>query len=76
MSDELITIAAFPNPVLANIVKGFLESEGIDCFIANEEIFGIHAGHALIDGGVKVRVRESDVERARAALAEAELETP
>jgi hypothetical protein len=78
MSDDLVTIASFPSSPLAYIVKGLLEAEGIDCYIANDAMFDTHPGCVWADGGVHVRVRESDVARARAAIeeAEAQLETP
>lgn len=64
MANDLVDIASFMNPVLAQIVRGRLEASGIDCWLANDTIFGIHPGHAWVDGGVKLRVRECDAERA------------
>ena len=72
MADDLVDIASFMNPVLAQIVRGRLEAEGIDCWLANDTIFGAHPAHAWIDGGVKVRVREADAEQAAAILRQAE----
>ncbi len=72
MADRLVDIASFMNPILAHIVRGRLEASGIESWLANDTIFGVHPAHAWIDGGVKVRVRESDVERAAALLKEAE----
>lgn len=72
MSNDLVDIASFMNPVLAQIVRGRLEVAGIDSWLANDTIFGVHPGHAWVDGGVKIRVRESDAERARALIKQAD----
>ena len=72
MAEDLVDIASFMNPVLAQIVRGRLEASGIDCWLANDTIFGVHPGHAWADGGVKLRVRESDAKRAAALLKQAE----
>jgi len=71
-TEDLVTIASFFNPVEAQIVKGMLESEGIDCFLANDVVFTVNPGYALADGGVHLRVRESDAVRARELLSEEE----
>ena len=63
-SDDLVTIASFPNPIEAHIAKGKLESEGIDSYVANDTLFSINPGYVWADGGVHLRVRESDAPRA------------
>lgn len=37
-SAGLVTLARFTNPAEAQIVRGMLESAGIDCFLAGENI--------------------------------------
>lgn len=59
-----MTIASFPNPVAAHIARGKLESEGVDCYVANDTLFAINSGYVWADGGVHLRVRESDAEKA------------
>ena len=61
MSEQLITIDTFTHDGRAHICKTKLESEGIECFIAGEHSASI--GYPLV-GEVRLRVKESDVERA------------
>ena len=68
MYEDLRTVASFNNPVLAHILRGRLEAEGIEAHVANDIIFNANPAHAWTDGGVKVRVRESDAPRALAII--------
>lgn len=72
MYEDLRTVASFPNPFLAHIVRGRLEAEGIEAHVANDVIFNANPGHAWADGGVKVRVRESDAPRALEIIEDAQ----
>jgi hypothetical protein len=63
------TVAAFDNPVMAEMAKARLESEGLAVQLADEHTVGI-AGHlATAIGGVKVQVPEEDAGHAREILA-------
>lgn len=64
----LITLAAFNTPLEAHIVRGRLETEGIECLLANEQILGVHPGLNFALGGVQLKVREEDYPRALAIL--------
>ena len=68
MSEPLVTVATFPNPVEAQIARNALADEGIAAYLADAETVGMlwHVGTAL--GGVKVQVAEADLERARRVL--------
>lgn len=67
MPEKLITIARFSQAMEAYLSKGRLESEGIECFIADEfTTTSWLLANAL--GGVKLNVRESDIERALEVL--------
>jgi tetratricopeptide (TPR) repeat protein len=61
---ELVTIAAFSFPAQAHVVKGRLEAEGIRAFVVDEELVTANWLYSGAVGGVKVKVREGDVERA------------
>jgi len=65
MADRLVTIAGFPNAMLAHMAKLRLEEEGIVSFLADE--FGATMVPLGVEG-VKLQVRESDAEAARAVL--------
>lgn len=67
--NQLITIAAFSQPIEAHLVKTRLESEGIECFLANEHIVTMNWLWSNAVGGVELQVKESDVEKATEILA-------
>jgi hypothetical protein len=48
-----------------HILKGRLVSEGIDCFISNENMIGVHPFWAVALGGIKIQVPVDQVEVAR-----------
>lgn len=66
----LVTIAHYTNPLEAHIARGRLESEGIEAFVADENI--IWANWLLSDavGGVQLRVTAENSIRARRILNE------
>lgn len=64
MSEKLITIATFSQAIEAHVSKTKLESEGIICFIADENIVNMNWFYSNAVGGVKLQVKESDVKRA------------
>ena len=52
------------------IIKGRLESEGIECFVRDELTTQVISMYSVALGGIKLQVKESDVERAVAILKE------
>ncbi|MFO1518965.1 MAG: DUF2007 domain-containing protein [bacterium] len=64
MSAPFVTIATFSRPFEAYLAKGKLESEGIEVFIADENIVGINWLLSNLVGGVKIQVREEEREKA------------
>ena len=48
----------------AHLVKSKLESEGIPCFIFDEQINAIDPMLAFATGGIKLKVAETDLQRA------------
>ncbi len=69
---KLVTIATFNDPFSANLAKGKLESEGIECFTASEHRLGRSFGVGGMLGPIKLQVKESDMERADKLLQEIE----
>ena len=66
MSDEpLVTIATFLSLSEAQLAKGALEAEGIDCFLADENIAGVYSA---VIGGIRLQVSAEDETRARQVL--------
>ena len=66
--DDLITIATFSHPTEADPVVAWLESEGIECFLTNEHTVSMNWLYSNAIGGVGVRIRAADVERANEIL--------
>lgn len=66
--DDLITVATFSHPTEADPVVAWLESEGIECFLTNEHTVTMNWLYSNAIGGVGVRIRAGDVERANEIL--------
>lgn len=64
----MITLATYPNYLEANIVAGYLNANGIKCFIADENLSRVYnsVGAGVFDA--RIMVTEADVERATALL--------
>ena len=63
---DFVQIGSFPSSFEANLAKSRLESEGIECFISDENISKV-LGSGLVDGifgGVKLWVKCLDKEKA------------
>jgi hypothetical protein len=63
-----MTVATAPDLAAANVLRGALEAEDIECFIPDEQTAGAlwHLSGAL--GGVRIQVNTADEARARAVL--------
>jgi hypothetical protein len=70
--DEFTTIANFHDIVLANIVRGCLESDGIDAWVRDENAAMGNEGGVIAAQGIRVQVRTCDAEAAIALLREIE----
>ncbi|MCD6505074.1 DUF2007 domain-containing protein [Candidatus Poribacteria bacterium] len=68
MPERFITVATFDNPFKAHLAKSRLESSGIECFLSDEFIVTVNWLYSNAVGGVKLQVRESDLERASEIL--------
>ena len=69
MHEKLVTIAKYHFVDMAQIAKLTLMSKGIDSFLA-DEFMSSYLPIAM--GGIRLQVRESDVERAKEILRELE----
>lgn len=54
--NKLITLFSSNAPIACYLLKGRLESEGIDCYIFDENIVCVHPFKAVAVGGVKLKV--------------------
>ena len=60
MSESLATIATFVRLEEALVARGVLESAGVECFLADENMMRIAWPYQLAIGGVRLQVLESD----------------
>lgn len=68
MDEGLTTIATFLQLMEAQVARGLLEAAGIECVLLDQYASGIHWAHGDL-GGIRLQVRESEAEAARALLA-------
>ena len=68
--DDVVTLARFGELTAAQLLCGRLDAEGIECFMPDEHIAtqAWHFTHAI--GGIRVQVRQADLERAKEILAQ------
>jgi len=67
---QLVTILSIPYPQQVYIIKGRLESEGIECYIKDELTVQTNPVYSYAVGGVKIQVKEEDVAGAMKILEE------
>lgn len=63
-------LKTFDNPIDAHLLKSKLESEGIACYILDENIVGLNPLLNIAVGGIKLMVAVADLDRARLVLEE------
>lgn len=54
---QLQTLYSSNTPVACHILKGRLESDGLDCFLFDEHLVWVHPFYAVAIGGVKLKVK-------------------
>ena len=69
---NLVIVKTFDDGISAHILRSRLESEGIECFIHDENIVTLNPLFNFAVGGVKLKVEESDLEKALVILNEIE----
>jgi len=62
-TDKIVVYQAFIDPINANIVKGLLDSYGIECFLSDENMVTLNALYSPAVGGVKLNVFEKDIDQ-------------
>jgi hypothetical protein len=68
MGISLITLASFRDLHEALLAQGKLQSAGIECLLADDNVIRMDWLYANAIGGVKLRVREQDAAAARELL--------
>jgi ribosomal protein S27AE len=67
-SDDFVTVATFARPVEAHLARTKLESEGIPCFVTDEQLVQVNWLFPNVIGGVKLKVPASYAPRAKDIL--------
>jgi len=70
MDNKFITVLTVTYPHELAIIRGRLESEGIECFAQDELTIQVNPLYSNAVGGIKLQVRESDCQRAVEILKE------
>jgi hypothetical protein len=70
LADELIVVRRFRDLIEAELAKGKLISAGVDCFLADENTVRMDWLWSNAIGGLRLVVKEEDVEAARTLLDE------
>lgn len=68
----LITFKTFDNSIDAHILKIKLESEGITCFLFDENIVSVNPLYSNLVGGIKLKINEEDLIHAKNIVTELE----
>ncbi|NMM47663.1 putative signal transducing protein [Marinigracilibium pacificum] len=69
---ELVLLTTFDNAVDAHILKSRLESEGVECYLYDENIVGMNPLFSHSVGGIKLMINKKDAENALKILSEIE----
>ncbi len=69
---KLETIKTFDNPINAHILKTRLESEGIECYLFDENISTLNPLFNISVGGIKLNIKNTDRDKAQAIIQEIE----
>ncbi|MGI8470145.1 MAG: DUF2007 domain-containing protein [Pyrinomonadaceae bacterium] len=70
MHDELVTIATTPDIIEAELFKSQIEDEGIEVFLADENLIGADVLLANALGGIKIKVLSENAAAASEIVAE------
>lgn len=65
---QLETVFNSTYPIDCYLIKGRLESDGIDCFIYDDEIVSVNPFKSVAVGGVKLKTRSDQKEKAKLIL--------
>jgi hypothetical protein len=66
---DLVTVAEFPNPIQANLLRACLESRGIFAYVWGEHLGMANILLSIASGGIRVQVRGDQVAQAKEVIA-------
>lgn len=70
MDDKIVTLNSYYDLMEAEIVRARLEANGVQCFIADDNVLNSNPIYNLAMGGVRINVFEHDLETCREILNE------
>lgn len=70
--NDLVVIGRFIFPYQAHLLAGKLEAEGIQAFVHGENLMNMNMLYNGLAGGVRVEVKQSDLEAAQEVLKQIE----
>lgn len=70
MENPFVTIKTFSYPHELAVIRAVLEANGIECFVQDELTIQVDPFYSNAIGGVKLKVRQNDFERASEILNE------
>ncbi|MGI8892466.1 MAG: DUF2007 domain-containing protein [Bacteroidia bacterium] len=68
----LITLKTFDNAFEAHLLRSKLESEGIECYVFDENSVTLNPLYNITLGGIKVKIKKDDLEAAEKIIEEVE----
>ena len=74
MENKIITLSVEIDLTSAYLIKGLLEENGIECFVANENVTTANPLYTNAVGGIPVEINEKDREEALAIIARNKLD--
>ncbi|WP_448699414.1 DUF2007 domain-containing protein [Mucilaginibacter sp. AW1-3] len=69
--EQIVTFATYYDPMLAHIIRSRLEDNGIPAFV-DDSMMNVYPIYSNAIGGIKVKIFERDMDKAKAILAEDE----
>ena len=74
MDNKIITLSVENDLTSAYLIKGLLEENGIECFVANENVTTANPLYMTAVGGIRVDILEKDKDEAAAIIARNKLD--
>ena len=67
-AEDLITVATYNHSMEAHLARTKLESEGIEAYVADEHMVSINPAYNIPFGGVKLKIKNTDLNKAISVL--------
>ncbi len=64
MSEKIVLLTTLPDLFEADLLRGKLKSEGIECFIPDEHAISTNPLYTTALGNIRVEVKENDLNKA------------